>query len=129
MRVEHIAWQVADPAAVAEWYGRQFGLGVLRSFNNPARTHFLADESGHVIFELYNNSKVPVPDYAAMDPLLLHIAFLADDVAAVRDRVVADGASLVDDVVTTASGDQLAMLRDPWGFAFQLVKRQSPMLV
>jgi hypothetical protein len=26
------------------------------------------------------------------------------------------------------NGDELAMLRDPWGFAIQLVKRHTPML-
>ena len=28
---------------------------------------------------------------------------------------------------TSPAGDDLAMLRDPWGFALQLVKRAKPM--
>ena len=128
VRIEHIAWQVSDPVAVAGWYGREFGLTVLRKFNTPAQAHFLADESGNVILEIYNNPKVSVPDYKNMDPLLLHIAFLADDLAGTRDNLVAAGATLVDDIAFTPAGDQIVMLRDPWGFAVQLVRRKEPML-
>jgi len=128
MRIEHIAWQVSDPAAAAGWYGRNFGLTVRRKFNNPAQAHFLADESGNVILEIYNNPKVSVPDYQSMDPLLLHIAFIADDLAATRDRLIAAGAVLVEDITATPAGDHIVMLRDPWGFAVQLVRRKEPML-
>jgi hypothetical protein len=31
-------------------------------------------------------------------------------------------------VATTPAGDQLAMLRDPWGVAIQLVKRAQPLM-
>ena len=32
------------------------------------------------------------------------------------------------DISVTPAGDQLAMLRDPWGFAIQLAKRNQPMI-
>ena len=38
------------------------------------------------------------------------------------------GATLVDDITTTHTGDQLIMLRDPWGFALQFVTRVNPIL-
>lgn len=128
MQVEHVAWQVQDPAAVAAWYGEIFGFTVLRKFDNSARAHFLADATGRVVLEIYNNPKVAVPDYGAMDPLLLHIAFLTSNPAADRDRLLQAGASLVDDLFITAAGDELAMLRDPWGFPIQLAKRSTPLL-
>ncbi|GEM_PF-457451 len=127
-QVEHVAWQVQDPAAMAAWYGENFGFTILRKFDNPARAHFLADAAGRVVFEIYNNPKVAVPDYPSMDPLHLHIALSTDDPAGMRDRLLGAGATLVDDLVVTAAGDELAMLRDPWGFAVQLVRRKVPML-
>ena len=44
------------------------------------------------------------------------------------DRLVTAGAKLVDDLFFNAVGDQLVMLRDPWGVPLQLVKRTTPML-
>jgi glyoxylase I family protein len=63
-----------------------------------------------------------------MDPLLLHLAFRANDVAAERARLIAAGATPVGDVMTNETGDTVAMLRDPWGLAVQLVKRIDPMI-
>jgi glyoxylase I family protein len=63
-----------------------------------------------------------------MDPLLLHVAFMVDDVAAVRQKLIAAGATPVDEITTTPAGDQLTMLRDPWGLAIQFVHRADPML-
>jgi glyoxylase I family protein len=80
------------------------------------------------MMELYRNPRVAVPDYQAMDPLLVHIAFASEDPQRDRDRLVAAGASVVDDYTKTPAGDELVMLRDPWGIALQLVKRANPML-
>ena len=128
IKVEHVAWQVNDPVAVAAWYGRQFGFTILRKSDNPSRAHFLADVSGNVVLEIYNNPKVGVPDYNSMDPLLLHLAFVVENPSQIRDGLVQAGAVLVDDLTTTPAGDELVMLRDPWGFPVQLVKRKTPML-
>ena len=59
---------------------------------------------------------------------MLHFAFAVDDPAAVRERLLAAGASAEGELTTTAAGDQLAMLRDPWGLAIQLAKRKQPMV-
>ena len=81
-----------------------------------------------MMLEIYNNPPDAVPDYASMDPLLLHIAFMADDVKGIREKLIAAGATPVGEVTVTSSGDELAMLRDPWGVAIQFVKRAKPML-
>ena len=81
-----------------------------------------------MLIEIYRNPLASVPDYSSMDPLLVHLAFVSENVAADRDRLVKAGARVVEDVVTTAAGDQLLMLRDPWNVALQLVKRAAPML-
>jgi hypothetical protein len=48
-------WILGDPVSVAVWYGRQFGWHVRRSEDKPPHTHFLADSSGQVMVEIYNN--------------------------------------------------------------------------
>ena len=63
-----------------------------------------------------------------MPPANLHLAFTSENVKADRDRLVKAGARLVDDYFTNPDGDELAMLRDPWGVPVQLVKRAKPML-
>jgi len=81
-----------------------------------------------MMLELYHNPPEAVPNYAAMDPLLLHVAFTVEDVEAIRSKLIAAGATAVDEVTTTPAGDKLAMLRDPWGLAIQFVRRANPML-
>jgi uncharacterized glyoxalase superfamily protein PhnB len=63
-----------------------------------------------------------------MDPSLVHLAFVSPDPQADRDRLVAAGASIVEALLQTPAGDELVMLRDPWGLALQLVKRAKPMI-
>jgi len=128
MRIEHVALQVADPAAAAAWYGETLGFTVRRAGGAPAHTHFIADASGSVLLEIYNNPRMRTPDYASMDPLLLHLAFESDDIEADRDRLLAAGATLVDDVTTIPTGDRVLMMRDPWGLAIQAVTRKQRML-
>jgi glyoxylase I family protein len=128
MKIEHAAFQVADPPAMARWYAAQLGLTVKRQQDAPPWGCFLADDGDAVMLEFYNNPKVSVPDYRAIDPLVLHVAFKAGDVAAVRERLLAAGASAEGDVVVTESGDTMAMLRDPWGLALQLVNRRTQMI-
>jgi uncharacterized glyoxalase superfamily protein PhnB len=128
MKIEHFAIQVEEPRAVAQWYCAHLGFEVRRSVGPPTHTHFLADASGNALLEIYNNPKVSTPDYRAFDPLLLHLAFAVDDPEATRDRLLAAGATVAEEFTITAAGDRLVMLRDPWGFAIQLVQRAEPML-
>ena len=127
MKLEHFAINVAEPFAVAAWYEEHLGLTAARALPTRPFTHFLADDSGTILLEIYCNPPDQVPDYAAMDPLLVHLAFVSADPAADRDRLVAAGATLVSEAVLP-DGDHLVMLRDPWGLALQLCKRAQPML-
>jgi glyoxylase I family protein len=128
MKIEHAAFQVGDPVAVSRWYVDHLGLTVKRSQSERPWGHFLAGDGDAVMLEFYNNPRAAVPDYRAIDPLQLHVAFVADDVAAVRTRLMAAGATSEGDVQVTPAGDHMAMLRDPWGLAVQLVRRATPML-
>ena len=128
MKIEHTAYQVADPVSVARWYVTHLGMTIKRSQSEPPYMHFLADDGDAVMLEFYNNPTVAVPDYAERHPMIFHLAFQTDDVDATRARLLAAGATPEGDVTTTPGGDQLAMVRDPWGLAVQLLKRKEPMI-
>jgi glyoxylase I family protein len=128
MNIEHIALNVPDPVAMAAWYLRHLGLRVLRKQEQAPFTHFIADQAGRVVLELYLHAKAVVPDYAKLDPLTLHIAFMADDVARERQRLLDAGATPAGEIVTTDTGDLMTFVRDPWSVTIQLVKRVMPMI-
>ena len=127
MKLEHVALQVKDPVAMASWYEAHLGMQVVRRGDAPGHARFLADDAGASVLETYAGT-LPVPDYGAMDPALLHVAFATEDVAATRGRLIAAGAAPVGDVVVTPTGDEFAMLRDPWGLALQLARRSRPLV-
>jgi glyoxylase I family protein len=128
MKIEHFAYQIEDPAAVAEWYVKHLGFSIKRSADAPVPVRFLADETGDVMIEIYNNPVVTTPDYASMDPLIIHLAFVCDDLPATAEQLVAAGAAILSGPETLGNGDQLCMLRDPWGLAIQLCYRAEPMI-
>lgn len=121
MKIEHVAFNVADPVAMAEWYCRHCGLRVVRHIPEPSQTHFLAD-SDSTVLEIYCNPPQSVPDYSNMNPLLFHLAMKSDDAEADSKRLIAAGATFVDEV-HLADGSHLVMLRDPWGLALQVCTR------
>lgn len=126
MKIEHVAFNVADPVALAAWYVRHLGLRVVRHLPQSAETHFLADDE-RTVLEIYRNPPDQVPDYRAMDPLLFHLAFASADPEADAARLVAAGAVRVAEV-RPPDGSLLLMLRDPWGIALQLCRRARPLL-
>jgi glyoxylase I family protein len=127
MNIEHIAINVADPVAVADWYMRHLGLRVVRKGEGPVFGHFLADAAGRVVLEIYHQN-APVPDYAALDPFVFHIAFMTPDVERERVRLLAAGATPAGDISRAQNGDVLSFVRDPWGVTLQLVRRGQPLL-
>lgn len=127
MKIEHFAVNVADPEAMAAWYVEHLGLTIVRKLDGGPRTHFLGDDSGDVMLEIYNNPPDEVPDYASMNPLLLHIAFVCETPVETRAQLEAAGASYVEEVLIK-DGSHLVMMRDPWGLAIQLCKRGNKML-
>ncbi|TWT83616.1 Glyoxalase-like domain protein [Planctomycetes bacterium CA13] len=128
MKIEHFALQVEDAAAVAVWYAEQLGFTVKRAADNGYPIRFVADESDDVMIEFYSKPAIEIPNYAAMDPLVFHIAFVCDNLPATIERLVAAGSLLVSGPKRSDNGDELAMLRDPWGLAIQLCYRSIPMV-
>ena len=124
---EHIGINVAEPVKMARWYCGNLGMKVMRKGEPPVSAHFLADADEKMMMEIYHNPPDAVPDYASMNPLLLHIAFSVDGVEAVKDDLVAAGAVKYF-YELTADGDEIAILRDPWGLPIQFIKRAKSML-
>lgn len=128
MRIEHFAINVSDPLGMGRWYVRHLGFTVKRRTVDPPYIHFLADDSGQVMIEIYGNEAADVANFEAMHPLSLHLALVSQDVDKDVERLVAAGARLHGEIATSAAGDRMAMVKDPWGFTLQLVQRQKPMV-
>ena len=127
LRLEHVALNVSDPRAMADWYVANLGMRVVRQVDGPPHTRFLADIAGATVVELYENPAARIPDYVCMDPLELHLAFDSRDPDADRDALVRAGATPLSDG-RLPDGSRLLMLRDPWGLALQLCARPTPLL-
>lgn len=126
-RIEHVAYNVADPVSVAAWYVQHLGMRVARYSGGPTEIHFLADAAGATVLEFYNNPAGAIPDYPTLHPMQMHIAFAADDPDAEAARLRDAGATL-EDTSDLPDGSRLVMMRDPWGLAVQLVRRATPLL-
>ena len=126
MKIEHIAFNVADPVAMADWYCKHCGLRIVHHIPQPSQTYFLADSDATVL-EIYCNPSDQVPDYPNMDPLLFHLALASDNLITDGKRLMAAGASFLDEK-TLPDGSRLMMFRDPWGVALQICKRTTPLL-
>lgn len=139
MRIEHFALNVADPVGMARWYVEHLGMRIAVGSDEPPYGHFLADGSdgadsgdkdnadeadgdGRAMIEVYHNPADAIPDYAAQPPARVHLAFVSADPAGDRDRLLAAGATYVEDV-HLPDGGYLVTLRDPWGLAIQLARR------
>jgi catechol 2,3-dioxygenase-like lactoylglutathione lyase family enzyme len=130
MKLEHAGITVSDPAAFTDWYCQHLGFRVMRQMPTAPFTTFIADASGSVMLEIYRHAHIQLFDYPNQDPLLLHFAFEVGEepIEAVAERLLAAGASVYSPLAVTPSGDQLIMLRDPWGLAIQLAHRGKSML-
>ena len=125
MKFEHFALNVPDARASAAWYIQHLGMAVARKMEAAPYTHFLSDDTGRVIFEVYTNPAAALPDHAAAHPLSFHVAFVAANAPAEKARLLAAGASFFKEE-TLPDGTLLVMLRDPWGVALQLCQRTKP---
>lgn len=127
MKIEHTAFNVEEPVLMARWYVEHLGMKVLRRTTGSPYAHFITDDSGTVMIEIYGNPDAPLPDYREMNPGQLHLAFVSNDIPADTSRLLVAGATIVADVHQMGD-DTFAMLRDPWGLPLQLVQRAMPMV-
>ena len=128
IRPEHIALNVLDPAAMVKWYTENLGMKVMRQGGPPTNTSFIADSGQHMMLEIGHNADYPVIDFAKLSHMSIHLAFMVDDISTMKARLIAAGATVVEDITKTPGGDEVLMMRDPSGLPIQFVKRVAPML-
>lgn len=126
MKFEHFALNVPDAAAHARWYIQHLGFTVVRAKADAPFTHFLADETGRTVVEIYSNPKAPYPDYANQHPLIFHFAVVSKDAKVDSARLQKAGAKLFLEE-PQPDGSMLIMLRDPWHVPVQLCQRATAM--
>ena len=125
MKFEHFAVNVPDSRAHARWLVTHLGFTVARSFDVAPYMHFLADETGRVIVELYTNPNAIIPDYRAQHPLVFHLALVSTDTVAERARLEKAGCTFfAEDALP--DGSRLLMMKDPWGLPLQFCQRAKP---
>ncbi len=127
MKFEHFGINVPHPQAMAGWYVRHFNMKIVRSMQDTPYTHFLTDDSGRVIMEIYANETVEIPDYNLQHPLKFHVAFEVSNPQELSEILIKEGAMFFEEVKMD-DGSHLIMLRDPWGIPIQLCKRGKPMV-
>lgn len=123
MKIEHIALNVPEASSLAKWYVEHLGLSIVRDVGDANQTTFLADDNDRTVLEIYTNPAAEIPDYHAINPLVLHIAFSVEDMEAEKQRLLDAGATIAGDLQILPNGDQLLFLRDPHGIPLQLAKR------
>ena len=127
-RLEHIAFNVEDPVTDARWFVDNFGFKIMYKGDPPNNTRFIADEKNNMMMELYDNKKFPKLNFANISYMAIHFAFMVDSIEQVKEKLLAAGATLAEDISVTLSGDKVLMLRTPWGLPIQFVERIEPML-
>jgi uncharacterized glyoxalase superfamily protein PhnB len=128
IRFEHLALNVLDPVKVAKWYEENLGLKIVRQGGELTYTTFISDQGGNMMFEFFYNKDYPVQDFSKWDCTSIHMAFICEDVKAIKEKLMSNGATVGIDYKKTDSGDEVLTLRDPWGFPIQFVKRVNKML-
>ena len=123
LKLDHFALQHPEPEAVSAWLCLNLGMTVHRVSTSASRARFLKCPTTGVMLEIYRQPDAPVPDYPALPPAVMHLAFYADDIVAEGARLVAAGAKKAGEPGTNSAGDRHLMLRDPWGVPLQLVSR------
>lgn len=125
MKFEHFALNVPDARAHARWYVDHVGFVIARERKETPYTHFLTDDSGRVVLELYSNTAQAFLPFADNHPALFHVAVVAKDAIAERRRLEKAGAKLLSEE-TLEDGTILVMMRDPWNVPLQLCQRATP---
>ncbi len=124
MQFEHFGLNVPDARAMAAWYVKNCNMKIVRAIPKPHQTHFLADEKNRVTMEIYTNPNAIVPDYSSEHPLRFHFAFTVSNPAALKEKLVAAGA-LVFEELNLDDGSHIVMLRRPLGRAVSIMQKSK----
>jgi len=122
-RIEHFAIYAADPAALKDFYVRNFGLHVIVESGGDPPAFFLADDDGMAIEVLGRPAGSPTVNQR----WVCHLAFWVDDVPARRAELEQLG--IVFETETLVDNDEMktAFFTDPGGNRGQIVWRRRPL--
>lgn len=87
MVFEHFALNVPEPTSMALWYAQHLQMRIIRKMERAPYTHFLADQTGQVVMEVYSNRQALIPEYATQHPLCFHFAFAVTDAEAEKKTI------------------------------------------
>ena len=127
-RLEHISLSVPDPVAMVKWYTENLGMVVVREGTAPNFNFFIADSGKHILLELANNADYVPIDLPKVNYSSMHLAFMVKNIALIKKKLLAEGAAIASDISRSKSGDQVLVLRDPWGLPIQFIERANAIL-
>ena len=123
IRFEHIAIDVENPKAVADWYVKYMGLTII---SESKKMIFVGDPDHHCMFELYKKPGVK-GRFSSLSHDSSHVAFATDDAAGLSKSMVEGGAKILKQF-TNPVGDIVINMTDPWGNNLQIIQRVKPKL-
>ena len=127
MIFEHFALNVEKPLETSNWYVTNCDMKVVKKFEEEPFTHFLADSTGRVVVEFYNNKNSKMLDFNSLNPLEFHFAFMVEDIGSVKKNFLEAGARVIEEMELD-DGSVLIMLRDPYGIPLQLCQRKQKLM-
>jgi predicted enzyme related to lactoylglutathione lyase len=123
VRFEHMAINVDNPKAIADWYVKYVGLEILSA---SKKMIFVRDPGSHFMFELYKKPNAN-GSYSSMNHAATHVAFSTGDAQALSKKMVEGGAKILK-TTTNPAGDTVINMKDPWGNKLQVIHRVKPKL-
>lgn len=127
MIFEHFALNVNNPIEIANWYSNNLEMIIVRKIEEAPFTHFLADKTGRVVFEVYKNPKAKIIDLKSKHSLEFHVAFMVKNAEEIKNKLINAGAIFEEDLFLN-DNSHLVMLRDPFGMPLQICERSLPMM-
>ena len=128
LRPDHLELNVVDTREKAKWYVDNLNFKIISHSDGPSYNMFISDTDENIMLELNQDSNSPMLEFDKIDYNSFHLAFSVEDMVSIKEKLIKAGAKLAEDIKRTAVGDQILMLRDPWGQPIQFVKRAKPML-
>jgi catechol-2,3-dioxygenase len=124
--IEHIGISVDKPIDMANWYQDTLGFNIKFSAEDEEKgVAFLTDCTDKVMLELGKIPNVSPLAGRMNHHLQLHIALTSADPDKDAEYLVSKGAKFIERCPIKRPGENLIVLRDPWGNTIQLVKRSE----
>ncbi len=126
--IEHIGIIVNEPEKMAYWYKEVLGFNIIVAKEDSEKgMAFVTDAGSKVMLEFGKIPGVAPLALKVNHQAQLHIALKSDDPDRDTEYLISKGAAFIEKCAATLPGDNIVMLKDPWGNTLQLVKRGQPL--